>query len=750
MRRARAGLLLAIALVLLAIGAAYHWRRSRQAREVPPAPPRLPPDTAALSSEWTYTQYAGQRPLVEVRASKMRQFRSPDQIQLDNVRLRIFDADAGTYHLVQCQRAVFNLARVELASEGEADITLHLSLAQSPEKPRVRIRTSGLRLDVRTGKVTTEQTVRFEFGSSRGVSVGATYEPGWHELRLHRDVMLDWPGASPNSPPLHLEAASLVYKDDQDKVYLPAPVRFRRGGFLLQASQAVVTLNRGSLERIDAEKAQGQHDYPPIEVRYAADQLVVEFGPNFQLRKVVGRGLAQLRATSKGAIKQLRSEQLFLDFAGEGGETRLAAALALEKAELRSWLETETEARRAFRQLRSEVIKLVMAPGGREIQAIETHAPAQLVVGQAGSEEQLTVEAERLWLYYAPGNRLRQLRAARARTLQETRPTATEQRVPIVTQSDDLLAEFDATGRVIQRIEQWGRFRFEQGPRKAWANKAEFDQQTNRVTLTEQARYEDPQLRLRAQQIQWVRDQSRLEANGQVEAAWLGPSSPKKTEAGPLDFDRPIYGAAARLWTEEQQTRIFLEGQAIVWQAGHRILAHRIEVDRSTQRLTARGDVDCRFTLEEAKAKPATARLIRVRAPELDYDGQARRARYAGGVRLEQQDLQIEAEKLHVMFASKPEVDGSSSAASRVEQLIAEGRAVIRRQLGASRRILAQAERAEYDVSRDRTRLIGGRPRLEDSTKGVTEGHELIYLARDDKLLVDGTEQQPALSRLRR
>ena len=60
------------------------------------------------------------------------------------------------------------------------------------------------------------------------------------------------------------------------------------------------------------------------------------------------------------------------------------------------------------------------------------------------------------------------------------------------------------------------------------------------------------------------------------------------------------------------------------------------------------------------------------------------------------------------------------------------------------------AEHAEYFPDDQKVILKEGKPALVDSVKGETHGNELTYYANDDRLLVSGTADQPAKSRIRR
>jgi lipopolysaccharide export system protein LptA len=59
-------------------------------------------------------------------------------------------------------------------------------------------------------------------------------------------------------------------------------------------------------------------------------------------------------------------------------------------------------------------------------------------------------------------------------------------------------------------------------------------------------------------------------------------------------------------------------------------------------------------------------------------------------------------------------------------------------------------EHGEYEVSSEKVVLHGGQPVLNDSVRGTARGQRLTYFANNDRLLVDGHANQPAVSKINR
>jgi hypothetical protein len=90
--------------------------------------------------------------------------------------------------------------------------------AEGPQHGRVlKIHTSGARFASDTGKAITEQKAVFEFDQGGGSATGAEYDPATRELTLKANVVLDWRGKNPASPPMHAEAGEARYIERESK-----------------------------------------------------------------------------------------------------------------------------------------------------------------------------------------------------------------------------------------------------------------------------------------------------------------------------------------------------------------------------------------------------------------------------------------------------------------------------------------------------------------------------------------------------
>ncbi len=291
-------------------------------------------------------------------------------------------------------------------------------------------------------------------------------------------------------------------------------------------------------------------------------------------------------------------------------------------------------------------------------------------------------------------------------------------------------------------MEQWGDFRYQQGEREGRAERAVLDSAKNSILLTGGARLWDPTGSLAADQVALNQRTGDVAAEGNV-ASTREPERDSKPTAV-LSASEPFHAKAARMTMTGGRRLIRYDGDVVLWQGGNRIEAEAVEIDRAAGTLSARGNVRSRFVEQAGGAKKRASPVTTlIRAPQLFYTDKSRTARYAGGVTMLRAGLQVSASELRGVFATAK--DGSTE----LETAYADGQVhIAESEPGRSR--TGSAEHAEYSVSEGKVVLTGGSPEFIDSLRGSTRGRELTWYAESDRLLVEGSEGQPAFSRILR
>jgi lipopolysaccharide export system protein LptA len=378
---------------------------------------------------------------------------------------------------------------------------------------------------------------------------------------------------------------------------------------------------------------------------------------------------------------------------------------------------------------------------------METHAPGTLdLLPNADHQPRRHLTAERMWVAYGAQNRLKSCKAVEVST-QTFKP---DRKVPALTWSKGLLAEFDPESNEMTRMEQWDNFRYEEGERKATSSHATLEAKTNFITLEKPARTWDPTGSVAADRIVMNQETGDFTADGKVASSRLPDSKTTASGGAMLDGREPMQATAAKMVATDRNRRVLYEGGAVLWQGGNRLEADRVLIQREAHTLLAEGHVVSR--LLDKKADPKTGRqvLTVVRSATMNYNDVDRLAWYKGGVKLHRGAMDVDSAELRAWLAeSKPAGDNAAGGGSSLERAFADGDVHIVQSDGVRTRN-GTSQHAEYFVTDEKLVMNGGIAQMVDSVKGTTRGHQLTYYSRNDSLQVEGALTQPAFSTIRR
>ena len=631
MRRIRWFLLTVLVVLIAALAATYHFQRQFRQRHAAEPPPPIPENLSAAAQDWTYTQMDGDRPVVTVSARSFEQSRQEGVIDLTGVELKLYHRDGEAYDRARSARVSFDRSAGLLYSEGEVEVAMGLPVEDKPAGRILMIRSSGVRFDARSGKAETDRAASFELDLGRGEAVGAVYDPAARELILKRAVTLLMNPRRKGAKPMRLETENLIYRERESEVWLNTPCRLTRGGTTLQAASAIVRLREGALEMVEAFKASGADSAPNRKLQYAAAELRLFFDEEGTVRKIEGSNGATLNLTSPTARTAVSSDRMDLEFAPENGESVLKQALAMGNTRAESFPIARPNVPVAdTRLLRSEVVEVVMRPGGEEMARMATHAPGaiEFIPNRPGLSRRL-LEGERITIEFAAGNRVQSCVALNAstRTWKAQRRKGDPEFAS--TRSDMLTALFDPKTNQLSRLEQSGGFRYEEGARRALAERAALDAGLNQILLEGNARAWDPTGSTSADRIQLDQRTSDFDAEGNVRSTRIPEK--KKPGAGSqamLLGEETLQATARKMRSANGQSVVHYEGGVTLWQGPNRLRADVVALDRKNETLDARGNVYSHFIDRQkgdgAKRRPPASTTVT--AQELSYTGKERLA----------------------------------------------------------------------------------------------------------------------------
>lgn len=757
--------LLAIVLVVAGVGTTYYARLKQQYRDAPAKPKALAPGTEASYHGWTYTHTSNQNTVIKVSAADVIEVDGKEQ--LTGVVLDIYKKESDEYDHVTCAKADFDIAQGTLYSDGDVMITLGMKPNEPPSGKLMSIKSSGVRVESKTGKATTDRLATFQFDRGDGKAMGAEYDPDSRELRMHSQVELIWRGTDPKTVPMRVESGDLYYKERDHKVFLSPWSKLTRDTLTLSAGPAEVTLESGALKQVDTTQAHGTDLRPARTLDYSANQLSLEFNDNNQIQKITGTDHAHLVNTADTTITTLTGDRVVMDFDTSGNDSLLQNALVAGHGVMESKPVIKPGVDPSdTRILKSDVIRAKMRPGGQDLEGVETDSPAAIeFIPNKPDQPHRWMNGERIAIAYGPKNQIQSFRsrAVTTRTEKPKEKDAKEAPAPELTWSNEIQATFQPNSSQIAKLEQQGNFRYQEGDRRAKADRAALDQANNRIDLIGSARVWDSTGSADADKIVMDQMSGDFNAEGNVTSTRMPDKSNNKDSqgGGMLNEDEPLHARAAKMISTDNNLQIRYAGHAVLWQGANRLEADVVEIDRENSRLKAHGHVVSQL-LDKAKddsdsqkngkgdapakaatSPAATSQTVRVftivTAPELDYDDTQRIAHYKDGVTLERTNMKVKAREIRAFLRN-------DSHDSSLDHAFADGAVEVVQNVPARARN-GKSEHAEYYPDEDKVILEGGKPQFVDSIKGMTQGDKLTWFSSDDRLLVNGVPAKSLLHR---
>jgi lipopolysaccharide export system protein LptA len=728
MRRIRWLLPVAILCILISVGATYVKRRASLDREAPPPPKPLESGIDARSQYWTYGDSTGARQKYMVRARSMRQIKAPSVMELEDVEMQLFHKNGSEFDRVRSAKALFDISAKTLFSEGEVEINMGVRADGSPGGHLLRIRSSGVGIQSETGKVTTDRKAEFEFDQGGGTSVGADYDPELRELHLRTHVVLDWRGKNADFAPMHIEAGEAYYKELESKVILLPWAKLTRDTLHMDAGLSVVTLEEGNIRLAEMQSGRGFRDDPGRKVEFGADQLTLHFADRMQVNQIEGQGNGRLVSTAPVMRTTVTGNRLDLQFKTDAGESALSTAVATGS----SVAQAEPLARPGVlmadtRTLRSDVIRLQMKAGGREIDSVETDGPGTVdFAPNRPGQPKRSMKGDRIWINYGAENRIQSFRSINASTKTD-KPGGP----PALTESKDLIATFDPGTSDLTQLEQKTDFRYEEGVRHAKADRATLEQRKDLMTLEGSARVWDPTGSASGDRIIMNQKSGDFTAEGHV-ASTRQPDR-KGASSAMLSTTEVMQARAQRMVSTDNNRKIHYEGNAVAWQGANRVEADRLDIDRERQVMEAHGKVVSQFADKNTKAGAPVFTVVH--APDLVYSDPTRIAVYTGGVEMQRPDLTVSARKIQAFLKA-------ADADSSLDKAFADGTVrIVSASEKEKRTRTGTSDHAEYYADEGKVILEQGDPLLVDSVKGQTRGQQLTWWANDDRLLINGVDK---------
>jgi lipopolysaccharide export system protein LptA len=760
---AGAGLVITAAIVL-----GTFWL-ARDTRTAPPKLPGLPKNVNQQLSGVTFTRSDKGQRLFVIHAAQTLAYKEGGSTELKDVYVEYFGRSGKRYDILKTAQGEYNPHTGNLSTPEDVELVLNASPGQMEGHPAGPRRSSqqastagaGARQPVyiNTSKVTSTEhgtqlesttPVRFHLGDVSGSGRGLIYGSDNGEIVLKHDVRAVFhsgKGAQLGAP-IEVSASRLRYAGPAEGVQLWGPVKIHQGDRTLTASQGLISLN--SLNHITQILLQGRaHALDKTgkgQLQLQSDVLRGYLDPaTHRLSKLDAAGHVRADSRKNGTLAQVDAHEVVLNFdpsthvPADGvamGQVHLAIVQARGSQD-GSTASQNVGGRIAKEDLSTQKLRFSFLAQGKGLKEAETAGPGTLVLSPENlMDGDRTVTAARFFMAFDSAGHLESLRGTGGTKVVFAPSADSQNPTPAVSTGREILATFEPATEVMQSVVQSGDFHFQHGDFQAKGDQARDVARDQKLILTGRPEVWDPTTRARAHQIVLLLASDTAEAIGGVHAIHTDPRDPAAL---------PTNVVAQRMVADRRTQVVHYEGHVRAWRGTDVVESPSLDVYRNERRVSTNSRVVTSH-LQPASAKSDGKEVsasglqpLTVRADRLDYFDEGRKARYAGNVELVTEDTRIQADRLDLYFTP-----GKKQADSEVERAVAEGHVKIVQPMR-----YAKGENAVYDAQTGKVVMTGGPPTVYDTEKGSMTGQRLTFFIHNDRLLVDGNANAPAISRHR-
>jgi lipopolysaccharide export system protein LptA len=795
--RLRRWFLLGAILMIATVAGMYFYARWRVRKVVHDIPAKIGLEIQQTAEGFSISKSEEGRTLFTVSASKAVQFKGGGRAELHSVKIVIYGKDAGRFDRITGDDFEYDPASGNVSAKGTVLIDLEANpeglrhsdqTAPAPTKDPIHLETNGLVFNKNTGNASATGKIVFQTPQASGSAVGVEYVAKTGTMTLRSSVALD----VSRPQPLRLNADRGVISKQPRQVVLTA-VRLTRERQQLQSDQATFFLREdNTVDRILAEgdvrsEFQGRadeharSDRAELFLTGTRNQLTTAIlGGNVQFasgdsasRVSTGsrNGGFEKRGLQKQGLQNEGSQQaeaaagrVTLHFAGQQMLKTVHAedGVRLAQKKNQSGAAVLSSAMASPRMMKGDTQDVEMtAPvmdfivkDGRWLERAETSGPPQIVITQPGSNQKTVVTAAKFTAKFTEKNRLATLHGEPDAKIVSGRIVSgkmvgnaigTPGQPDRVSTSQMLDVVFRPEGGVAS-IQQAGGVTYVDGTLKAWAERGEYTAADQMLVLSESPRVVDNGMTTTAQTIRMNRTTGDAIAEGNVKSTYSDLKA--QPEGGMLASSDPIHVTSRSMTAHRSPAVAVYTGDARLWQNANVVEAPTLQFDRDHRSLVAQagtqGSTQPVSTVLVQVDKSGKAIPVHITSAHLNYADAERKILLDGGVTAKGPDTTLTAQQMTVFLRSRSESEASVGPATpgQVDRIVAEGKVIVAQ---PTRR--ATGERLVYTAAEDKFVLTGGTPSIFDAERGKITGDSLTFYRHDDRVLVEGRETSPTVTR---
>ena len=749
-------------LMIAMVAGMYLYARWRVGQVVHTVPAKIGLDIQQTAEGFSISKSEQGRTQFTVKASKAVQFKEGGRAELHNVNIVVYGKDSSRFDRISGDDFEFDPKSGDVTAKGRVLIDLEANpegakkTDQSPPEQAgnpIHVECDGLVFNKDSGDAFSDGKVIFETPEASGSSVGVNYVARTGTLTLRSRVAMDDKG----SRRVHVTASRAFITKSPTQIVLET-VRMARPRQQMQSDRATLYLRAdNTVERILAEgnvRAEVRGGSESHAQSDRAEMLLT--GTRNQLTSAVLTGNVHLESNGEQPAT------------GDAGQATLffGANQVLEKVHAENGVRLSQnrtapnpqpgEASKGQQVEMSAPAMDFLVSNGNRLQSAVTAGPPQIVISQPNTKQETVATAARFIASFAENNRLRTLHGEPDARIVNSSPGQPDR----TSTSATLDVAFAPQGG-ISTIEQAGRVYYVSGTQKAWADRGTYTASDQMLVLKGAPRVVDDGTTTTAQTITFNRATGDALAEGEVKSTYsdLKP----QPDGAMLASSDPIHVVSQRMTAHRSPTVALYSGNARLWQNSNVVEAPTLEFDRARRSLNAKATSPqlVRTVLVQVDSKTGKATPVTITSAHLTYTDDKREAFFDGGVTAKGNDssgavammtarqmtvyLAAQNQKLAAQNQKQPAAAQSTGIAGptgQIEKIVAQDNVVLTE---PTRR--ATGEHLVYTAAGDRFDLTGGPPSIFDAEHGKITGDSLTFYRHDDRVLVEGRETSPAVTR---
>jgi LPS export ABC transporter protein LptC/lipopolysaccharide transport protein LptA len=532
--------------------------------------------------------------------------------------------------------------------------------------------------------------------------------------------------------PTHVRCASALLEKKEHRITLDGSPIITQGADEMRANQIIAyTDDTNHIERAEARGNSYLKQNDRAEIQ--STDMDFFFGASHQIERAVARGNAQTRSLGAGTPREARADNIEAIFnpSATGSSVDTIKATGNAYVKMHAPKPASEKQNPTARELSANNLTLQFQPDGKNLRAAEASENAVMTVTPVRAEkgaDKKTIRAPQMnAVFFEQDNRIKTYNATGGVRV-EIEATVANTHPPRITTSKTATADFIADSQDIERVNQEGDFKYEEGDRHAVAERALYDGQREILNLRgKRPQAWDAKARTQADEIDYDRQKDETHARGDVRTTYY--SRETTNDATPFKNTKsPVFITAERADARNDEGIAIYTGNARGWQDDNFVKGDRIELYQDDKRMVAIGNVDS--ALYQAKQETAPGKRETVpgfaTAERMTYSDADRLVHYEGNVKARQGTDRIEATKVDVFLQKET---------NEVDHLLADGNVILTQ---PSRR--GTGDHLVYTASDGRAVLTGKNARVDDAEQGSTMGTELTFYSRDDRIQVENKQ----------